>query len=300
MKNTFIKYILLALAPPPPSIVDIDVIDVIKISRALLLRFDSGKAKEWYYSISLSVKTVLVMKKLTKLCCIPATFSAIWKWNRDYKIVMWIAGHHSLPYEYLAKQTLLLHLLKELSNCQLPGRDGRRWGRREGMGMKGRREKGREWGEENKGKSDCKREKNEWEGGRRVCATCRLTWSAFCDWSIFDLMESSSTSLFIDWAVSLSTCEKGHFIYTQQSLSIQVWEWVFSHPQVWEWVFSYPQVWEWVFSYPQVWEWVFSYPQIWEWVLSYQIWEVLSCQIHIHWKRWNAGQGPEDEGMGLF
>lgn len=219
MKNTFIKYILLALAPPPPSIVDIDVIDVIKISQALPLRFDSGKAEEWYYSISLSVKTVLVMKKLTKLCCIPATFSAIWKWNRDYKIVMWIAGHHSLPYEYLAKQTLLLHLLKELSNCQLPGRDGRRWGRREGMGMKGRREKGREWGEENKGKSDCKREKNEWEGGRRVCATCRLTWSAFCDWSIFDLMESSSTSLFIDWAVSLSTCEKGHFIHTHTAKS---------------------------------------------------------------------------------
>ena len=76
MKNTFIKYILLALAPPP-SIVDIDVIHVIKISRALPLRFDSGKAEEWDYSISLSVKTVLVTKKLTKLCCIPATFSAI-------------------------------------------------------------------------------------------------------------------------------------------------------------------------------------------------------------------------------
>ena len=92
--------------------------------------------------------------------------------------------------------------------------------RKEGRnGNEGRGEKEGEWGEENKGKRDCKREKNEWEGGRRVCATCRLTWSAFCDWSIFDLIESSSTSLFIDWAVSLSTCEKGHFIHTHTAKS---------------------------------------------------------------------------------
>ena len=250
------------------------------------------------------------MKKLTKLCCIPATFSAIWKWNRYYKIVtilLWIAVHHSLPYECLVKQTLLLHLLKVLSNCQLPGWNGRRWGRRLRRERKGRGEKGGEWRESEGGRTR-ERVIARMGGGRRVCVTCRFTWSAFCDWSIFDLMESSSTSLFIDWAVSLSTCEKGYFIHTQQSLIIQVWEWVLSYPQVWEWVLSYPQVWKWVFSYPQVWEWVFSssmemslllkYGNEFSPILKYGN-EFSPIRIKMHWKWWKAGQGPEDEDKSL-
>ena len=117
-------------------------------------------------------------------------------------------------------------------------------------GKEGKEGKGR-----GRGKSEGERTREEWlqerkewmGGGRRVCATCRITWSAFCDWSIFDLMESSSTSLFIDWAVSLSTCEKGYFIHTHSKVSSFKYGNGLSHilkygnefsPQVWEWVFS--------------------------------------------------------------
>ena len=125
-------------------------------------------------------------------------------------------------------------------------------------------------------------------GGRRVCVTCRFTWSAFCDWSIFDLMESSSTSLFIDWAVSLSTCEKGYFIHTQQSLIIQVWEWVLSYPQVWEWVFSSSMEMSFLLKYGNEFSPILKYGN-----------EFSPIRIKMHWKWWKAGQGPEDEDKSL-
>lgn len=93
--------------------------------------------------------------------------------------------HHCAPFEYLEMQTHLPRLLKEWSSCPPP-------------------------------KTNMMSTFSQLYTNGKVCTntyTCIDTCSAFWDCTILLLMESSSTSLCMDWAVSRSTCNT----FTQKS-----------------------------------------------------------------------------------
>ena len=49
------------------------------------------------------------------------------------------------------------------------------------MGMKGGERKRESEGKRTRERGIAREKRMNGRGGRRVCATCRLTWSAFCD-----------------------------------------------------------------------------------------------------------------------